>query len=131
MAVRAIVRDADQFNGRWRFDGTTIFIDELHRDYHRAGEAIRLPYQKLGLSHEEIDVALRFEFPDVVPPMVGIEFAGFTVHCACGVVRQTTAAAPNFLADPCVCGRIWQIPIADISPVLAAVRPLTGNGSRS
>jgi hypothetical protein len=131
MVPRAIVREADDFAGRWRFDGTTIFIDELHRDYRRNGEAIRLPYQKLGLSHEEIDAALAFVFPDVQSPSMSIQFVGLTVDCACGIHRQTSVSAPTFMTDRCTCGRTWRVPLEQIVPTLAEFKPgvMTGDSS--
>jgi uncharacterized protein (DUF433 family) len=123
MATRAIVRDPEIHRGRWHFTDTTIFVDELHRDYQRRGEAIRLPYQQLGLTVAEIDAGLAFEYPEVTEPVIELQFTGVTVHCVCGDVRQSTTAAPAFTLDPCVCGRTWQLPIKHITPVLTDYRP--------
>lgn len=96
MVVRAIVRDPDTHAGRWRFDGTTIFIDEPHRDCQCRGEAIRLSYQKLGPTHDEIDAALTFVFPGVREPAVAIEYIGLMVHCACGIHRSDVCFRSGF-----------------------------------
>ena len=109
MAQRLIVHDPDILSGRWHIAGTQIAIAEIcldHRDTQpRDGE----PYEYRGLSSEEIQSALEFNFPAVRETHTSMLLAMLTIHCECGEdTHQTLSGWPELDID-CVCGRVWSV----------------------
>jgi uncharacterized protein (DUF433 family) len=121
MIARPIVRDPDVLGGRWHFADTLIYIDTLVADFQNSPspQTVRAAYRAMGLTDVEIDQALAFTFPAVEPTVVEPEAVAFTIHCECGITRQTVVHAPDFRTDVCPCGRIWQIDTA-LTPRLVA-----------
>lgn len=110
MADRQIVRDPDIYDGRWHIDGTLIFISDVQADYRSRGEAMRAPYQRMGLSDVELDSALAFTFPPVIDtPSIKIDFISLIVRCVCGARRRAVASGPDMRTDVCSCGRTWLV----------------------
>jgi hypothetical protein len=114
MQARPIVRDSAQTGGRWHFDGTAIYIDTLVSDVRGAKDAasVRAAYQAMCLSDAEIDAALAFPFPEVAPAYMAADAIALTVHCVCGVQRETFVYPPDYQTDLCPCGRTWQVEVA-------------------
>lgn len=111
MTPRPIVRDPSIFKGRWRIEGTLLFVADIRRD-HLANEAgVREAYRKAGLTAEELDAVLAFNFPAIREVRVEPEFVAAMVHCECGESTRFPVVAPTFETPPCICGRRWQTPI--------------------
>ena len=117
MAEREIVRDPDVCDGRWRIDGTLIFVADVQRDFSKQRDAMRAPYKSMGLSDPEIDSALAFAFPAVVERELQVEAAGIRTRCECGEWRRTHIEHPDFDTDACICGRRLRVNV-DLSATL-------------
>jgi uncharacterized protein (DUF433 family) len=111
MSGRPIVRDRAILSGKWHFQGTFISVQELCRDFGRSGEAARVAYRRLGLADEEIDAALAFAYPEIEIAGVQVSAMSVSIRCVCGMRFRSTVHAPAYETDPCVCGRIWRIPV--------------------
>lgn len=111
MPIREIVRDPGVCDGRWRIDGTLIFVADLQRDYRRQQNGMRAPYKGMGLSDGEIDTALAFAFPAVVARELRLETAGIKTRCECGEWRQTFVEHPDYETDACICGRALRVQV--------------------
>ena len=123
MTQRAIVSDPAISEGRWHFETTHIFIEDLRRDFANNGDLIRAPYQMLSLTDEEIDAALDFIFPELATPQAEILSIDIMVRCVCGIHRHVRMDWTTMNTDPCPCGRTWHIttgielvPVAHPSP---------------
>jgi len=109
--MREIVRDPDIFDGRWRIDGTLVFVADLQRDFLLKQNEIRDPYKGMGLTDDEINAALIFMFPAVVKRELDVTVAGIKARCECGERRRTHIASPEFETDACICGRLLRIQV--------------------
>jgi uncharacterized protein (DUF433 family) len=125
MQVRPIVRDPARTGGRWHFDGTAIYIDTLVSDFRNARDAssVRAAYVAMGVNDAEIDAALAFSFPEVAPAYMAANAVALTVHCLCGVQRETLVYPPDYQTDLCSCGRAWSVDIALTPRVVAGTGP--------
>ena len=130
MAPRAIVRDPEILGGRWRFEGTSIPIAAIRADYLASRDELRQTYEFAGLTDEDIEAALTFEFPDIRGVEVLMEYAAITVNCSCGEDTPHSATWPLNETVTCLCGRKWRITVTPVhadSPGSGAVNDLTGN----
>ena len=116
MTPRPIVRDPAIFKGRWRIEGTLLFVADIRRDHYANEAGVREAYLKAGLTAEELDAVLTFEFPAIRDVRVEPEFVAAMVHCECGESTRFPVVAPTFETPACICGRRWQTPIG-VQPV--------------
>ena len=109
--IRPVVRHRDEFSGRWRIAGTTCFVANIQADFQADPDEARSQYRQVGLIDEEIDAALAFDFPTFRPVLIEPTFVAYRIHCECGEFRDTHVVPPLFQATPCICGRVWRIPV--------------------
>ena len=109
MTNRHIVRDPAIAAGRWRFENTSIFIDDMTRDFARDPETMRAAYQLQGLSLAELDAALAFDFPVVRDVQIHVRYIDVEIDCVCGIHRSAKVDPENMNLDICPCGRRWHI----------------------
>ena len=111
MADRFIVFDPTAAVGTWIFSGTLLSVREVRRDLMRDPDRARIAYRSLGLSNGDLDAALAFAFPPVQDVTVVVHGIPVETHCVCGERRQAIAWPPAMELDPCICGRIWRLPV--------------------
>ena len=124
MEARPIVRDLAIANGRWHFENTAIFIDDIQRDFAREQSAVRPSYRSLGVTDTEFETAIAFDFPEIAEAQVELHGLHVTVNCVCGIRRLVHMNWTTMNTDECPCGRRWHID-AGIS-LVAGERTLRG-----
>ena len=122
MTQRAIVSDPAKAGGRWHFEDTSIFIDDLKGDYVRVGDAVHGPYLMLGLSDVEVQAGLDFDLPAIADARAEILSLDIMVRCVCGIYRRPIVDHSTMNTDLCPCGRAWHIStvIESVPSALAA-----------
>ena len=111
MPPRPIVRDPSIFKGKWRIEGTLMFVADIRRDHYANEEGVREAYRNAGLTAEELDAVLSFEFPPVRDASVQPEFVAALVHCVCGESTRFPVAGSTLETPACLCGRTWRTPV--------------------
>jgi hypothetical protein len=112
MLTRQIVRDPNVAFGRWRFEDTAIFLDDLRRDAQVDAQAAGRAYRSLGLTDAEFAAALEFVFPEIAEARAYVDSPHIHVHCACGIVRTVLRDPVTMETDTCPCGRKWKVTIS-------------------
>ena len=121
MTARAIVRDPELLDGRWHFEGTSAAVADVVTDYAASATSLPETYRFAGLTDEEVQAALTFEFPEVKDLSVTLEYGSVEVHCVCGEHTQKTGVWPLVGEIECPCRRTWRV----------TVEPVPGANSRS
>jgi len=111
MTSRSIVRNTEIASGRWHFQDSAIFIDDIRRDAITDKSGARDSYRTLGVSDAEFDDAMSFSFPEVNTAEVEASLHSVTIHCSCGIVRFAAIDPESLVSDLCPCGRRWQLSI--------------------
>lgn len=126
MAQRLIILDLAGPPGTWIYAGTAVAVREVQRDLRRKPIQARIAYQALGFSDTELDAAEQFALPAVQDPSVAVQCLAVEIHCACGERRLAVAQPPTMELDPCICGRVWRLPVQ-----VELARTLDGHGGSS
>jgi uncharacterized protein (DUF433 family) len=105
---RRIIRDEGTLYGRWHFQGTAIPVAAIRADAAARINAFEDTYRVAGLTDEEIELALEFDFPDVRKTELHAQYVVATLECSCGEVRHLTLSGFNEGEVACVCGRHWR-----------------------
>lgn len=114
MTARAIVRSPEILSGRWHFEGTSIAVADVVRDYEAARSGALEPYRFAGLADTEIKVALDFSFPAVKEVSVSLEYGAVQVNCVCGEHTHKTGIWPLIAEVECPCRRKWRVTVEPI-----------------
>jgi hypothetical protein len=97
--------------GRWRFEGTEVAIADIRRDFEIGDGPLMEPYRRRGISEDDIQAALSFDFPAIRNGRVEVDQSFITVHCVCGEDTRQTIAWPEMTVR-CVCSRLWKVAVA-------------------
>jgi len=127
MIPRQIVRHPDVAFGRWRFENTSIFIDDLRTDSQLDEPAAHVAYSALGLSDAEFAAALAFDFPEIAKSGDHFQSPHLLVHCTCGIVRTALVDPTTMETDLCPCGRRWKVTVT-LTEVSGAAVERSGSG---
>lgn len=114
MTARAIVRDPEVLDGRWRFAGTSISIAAIRADYLATQEELGDQYRFAGLTDEDIQAALAFDFPEIRDVQIQMEYAAITVSCSCGEDMHSAATWPVAQTIECLCQRKWRVTVTPV-----------------
>ena len=109
MTPRRIIRDERKLYGRWHFEGTAIPIAALRADATARLDAFEETYRAAGLTDEEIEMALEFDFPDVRKAELHAQYVVATVACSCGEASYLTLSGFSEGEVDCSCGRLWRV----------------------
>ena len=107
MTPRAIVRDPEVLSGRWRLAGTLVPIADIRRQASIGEEKLKVRFEAIELSSEEIALVMAFEFPVLRDPAVSVHTTTMTIYCPCG--EATDVPRGSLVKGDCVCGRIWRV----------------------
>lgn len=114
MTARAIVRDPEILGGRWRFEGTSIAIASIRADFLATRAELDEQYYFAGLTDEDIEAALAFDFPEIRDVRIQMEYAAVTVSCTCGEDIHHAGAWPVVEVIDCLCARKWRVSIEPV-----------------
>lgn len=107
MSPRAIVRDPEVINGRWRLAGTLVPIADIRRGAGIGNDRLTRRFESIDLTAEEIEEIMAFEFPALRDPAVSVHTSTMTIYCPCG--ESTDIPRADSVKGDCVCGRIWRV----------------------
>jgi uncharacterized protein (DUF433 family) len=107
--ARLIVRDPDILSGRWRIEDTLVSVAMIREEGNLVGrDETMLTFEFMGLTLQEYEAVMDFEFPDLRGVVIENVFSSVIVQCACG--EDTPALITDFANGvPCICGRKWKI----------------------
>lgn len=115
MTARAIVRHPEILGGRWHFESTSIAVADVVLDYEAGRSGALESYRFAGLSDEEIEAALAFEFPAVRDVDVSLEYGSVRVECVCGEHTQKSGVWPLIAEVECPCRRTWRVTVEPVT----------------
>ena len=107
MSSRAIVRDPEVLSGRWRLAGTMVPIADIRRQAGIGQEKLKVRFDAIDLTGEEIEAVMAFEFPVLRDPAVSVHTSTMTIYCPCG--ESTDIPRGEGVKGDCVCNRIWRV----------------------